>query len=127
MVTDAFLYDQAPFDANHEKRVDHTWRHTLNGRKAATSSGTSKVLITSQEITLNSTKLCVDPMVDLVEACRMKAGRCPYYALHEIIHVTGGRLSNLLRLNATIDFQIEHSLPVVPSFECIRLRGGFFI
>lgn len=43
--------------------------------------------LTFAEVTLNDTKMYVDPIVDIVEANRMKTGLHFYDALHGIFHV----------------------------------------
>jgi phosphoribosylformylglycinamidine cyclo-ligase len=45
-------------------------------------------------------------------------------AVHGLAHITGGGLSNLLRLNDAVGFAIERPLPVPPVFGLIARLGG---
>jgi phosphoribosylformylglycinamidine cyclo-ligase len=44
--------------------------------------------------------------------------------VHGLAHITGGGLSNLLRLNDAVGFAIERPLPVPPVFALIAQLGG---
>ena len=76
------------------------------------------------EVLLNPTRIYVDPVTDLIDACRAGNGPCPAEALHGICHVTGGGLSNLLRLHDSLGWHIEKPLPVLPEFNWIQSTGG---
>jgi phosphoribosylformylglycinamidine cyclo-ligase len=76
------------------------------------------------EVLLNPTRIYVDPVTDLIDACRAGSGPCPADALHGICHVTGGGLSNLLRLHDSLGWHIENPLPVLPEFNWIQSTGG---
>ncbi len=80
--------------------------------------------ITLGEVLLNPTRIYVDPVTDLIDACRAGNGPCPSDALHGICHVTGGGLSNLLRLHDSLGYHINHPLPTLPEFEWIQRAGG---
>ena len=80
--------------------------------------------ITLGEVLLNPTRIYVDPVTDLIDACRAGDGPCPADALHGICHVTGGGLSNLLRLHDTLGWHIENPLPVLPEFDWIQTTGS---
>ena len=43
--------------------------------------------------------------------------------VHGLAHITGGGLSNLLRLNAGVGFAVESPLPVPAVYEVIREHG----
>ncbi len=45
-------------------------------------------------------------------------------AVKALAHITGGGLSNLLRLNATVGFAVDRPLAVPPVFGLIASRGG---
>jgi len=45
-------------------------------------------------------------------------------AVHGLAHITGGGLTNLLRLNDRVGFEIERPLPVPGVFELIARRGA---
>lgn len=47
----------------------------------------------------------------------MKVGQCLYETQHKVVFVTGGGLSNLLRLNPTVRLPINSTLPVL-AFRC---------
>ena len=49
--------------------------------------------------------------------------RCRDVDVHGLAHITGGGLSNLLRLNDGVGFAIEAPLPVPPIFELIARLG----
>lgn len=76
------------------------------------------------DVLLNPTKIYVDPVSDLLAACREGAGPCEYANLHGLAHITGGGLSNLLRLSKGLGFSIDNPLPVLPEFEWLRDAGG---
>ena len=76
------------------------------------------------EVLLNPTRIYVDPVTDLIDACRAGDGPCPADALHGICHVTGGGLSNLLRLHDELGWHIENPLPTLPEFDWIQATGG---
>ena len=80
--------------------------------------------ITLGEVLLNPTRIYVDPVTDLIDACRAGNGPCPADALHGICHVTGGGLSNLLRLHDSLGWHIENPLSVLPEFDWIQTTGS---
>lgn len=95
------LTDAAPFDAAHPGRE-------IEG---AGESG-----VTLGEVLLNPTRIYVDPIIDLIEACRDSSGPCASDDLKAIAHITGGGLSNLLRLHDSLGWHISDPLPVPPEF-----------
>jgi len=101
--------DSAPFDAAHPGRD-------------IIRMGDGEV--TLGEVLLNPTRIYVDPVTDLIDACRDGNGPCPADALHGICHVTGGGLSNLLRLHDSLGWHIENPLPTLPEFDWIQSTGG---
>ena len=101
--------DAAPFDTEHA------------GREIARMGDGA---ITLGEVLLNPTRIYVDPVSDLIEACRAGDGPCPADALHGICHVTGGGLSNLLRLHDSLGWHIDSPMPVLPEFDWIQATGG---
>jgi phosphoribosylformylglycinamidine cyclo-ligase len=44
--------------------------------------------------------------------------------VHGLAHLTGGGLSNLLRLSDRVGFAIEEPLPVPPVFDLVREHGA---
>lgn len=111
-VTGVSLHDSPPFDAHHPGRAGSLWQHS-------DTLDTSQSL-TLGEVLLNPTRIYVDPVVDLIKCCRQGTGPCNYDQIHGIVHITGGGLSNLLRLNKDVGFCIDDALPVLPEFEWIR-------
>ena len=101
--------DAAPFDTEHP------------GREIARMA---EGPVTLGEVLLNPTRIYVDPVSDLIEACRAGNGPCPADALHGICHVTGGGLSNLLRLHDSLGWHIDNPMPVLPEFDWIQATGG---
>ena len=101
--------DSAPFDTEHA------------GRQIVRMGDGD---ITLGEVLLNPTRIYVDPVTDLIDACRDGSGPCPADALHGICHVTGGGLSNLLRLHDSLGWHIDSPLPALPEFKWIQQTGG---
>ncbi len=101
--------DSAPFES------DHSTRDIIRMGDGPVTLG---------EVLLNPTRIYVDPVTDLIDACRAGNGPCPADALHGICHVTGGGLSNLLRLHDSLGYHISHPLPTLPEFEWIQHTGG---
>ncbi len=102
------LTDAAPFDSEHAGRV-------IEGAgEAGASLG---------EVLLNPTRIYVDPIIDLIDACRDGSGPCASEDLKAIAHITGGGLSNLLRLHDSLGWHISDPLPVPPEFGWIAEVG----
>ena len=74
--------------------------------------------ITLGEVFLNPTRIYCDPVVDLIQD-----GPCNSGDIHAICHVTGGGLSNLLRLHDSLGWHISNPLPVLPEFDWIQKNG----
>ena len=51
-------------------------------------------------------------------------GPCASSFIHGICHVTGGGLSNLLRLHDSLGWHISDPLPVLPEFKWIQENGN---
>jgi len=75
-------------------------------------------------VLLEPTRIYCDPVVDLIVACRDGGGPAPASALKAICHVTGGGLSNLLRLHDSLGWHIENPLPSMPVFDWVQQVGG---
>ena len=80
--------------------------------------------VTLGEVLLNPTRIYVNPVTDLIDACRAGSGPCPADALHGICHVTGGGLSNLLRLHDSLGWHIDNPMPSLPEFDWVQATGG---
>ena len=72
---------------------------------------------------LNPTRIYCDPVVDLLNAAR-GAASFGIHDVHGICHITGGGLSNLLRLHPSLGWNIHTPLPVLPEFEWLQSVGG---
>lgn len=107
------LRDEAPFEVGSRRAGGSVWRH-----------GAGEGAVTLGEVLLNPTRIYVDPVVDLLLSCRSGDGPCSYESLHGIAHITGGGLSNLLRLKKGAGFHVDSPLPVLPEFEWMQQVGG---
>lgn len=72
--------------------------------------------ITLGEVILNPTKIYVDPVIDLLNEARGGKSGFAFSDIRAIGHITGGGLSNLLRLHDSLGWHIESPLPVHPEF-----------
>ena len=115
-VSGADLDAPAPFDS------DHPWREVERFTEGE---------ITLGEVLLNPTRIYCDPIVDLITACRNDSGDnsggkapCSAADLHAIAHITGGGLSNLLRLHDSLGWHIADPLPPQPEFAWATAQGG---
>ena len=80
--------------------------------------------VTLGEVFLNPTKIYCDPVVDLIKLAQSDKSKFAVSDIHGICHVTGGGLSNLLRLHNTFGWEIDNPLPVHPEFEWLAKTGG---
>ena len=103
------LEDAVPFDIDDDGRI---------------SKWASNERFTLGEVMLNPTRIYVDPLVDLVLACREGKGPCSSDDLKAMAHITGGGLSNLLRLHDSLGWHIDNPLPVHPEFSWIADVGS---
>ncbi len=108
-VSEADLAAAAPFDADHSGR--EIKRFTEGD-------------VTLGEVVLNPTRIYVDPIADLIDAAREGKGPCALSDIHGIAHITGGGLSNLLRLHPSLGFHISEPMPAPPEFAWIAEQGG---
>jgi phosphoribosylformylglycinamidine cyclo-ligase len=100
--------DETPFEAEHPHRILTRW-----------TSGTP----TLGEVMLNPTRIYCDPVVDLLNEGR-NGTSFPLEAVRGICHITGGGLSNLLRLHPSLGWDIHDPLPVLPEFAWLHQAGG---
>jgi phosphoribosylformylglycinamidine cyclo-ligase len=75
--------------------------------------------LTLGEIFLNPTRIYCNPIVDLIQN-----GPCKTSEIHGICHITGGGLSNLLRLHDSLGWDISDPLPVHAEFGWIQKEGS---
>ena len=102
------LSDTAPFDTDHP------------GREIEGATDSSPTL---GEVLLNPTRIYVEPIIDLIEACRRGDGPCAFQDIKAIAHITGGGLSNLLRLHDSLGWHISNPLPIPPEFNWMAETG----
>ena len=107
------LNDKCPFDASHENRTIHRF-----------SSSTDNSDVTFGEVLLNPTQIYVNPLVDLFKMCWNDEGPCDWADIHGIAHITGGGLSNLLRLHPSMGYNISNPLSILPEFEWLAEKGN---
>ncbi|MDP7002085.1 MAG: phosphoribosylformylglycinamidine cyclo-ligase [Candidatus Thalassarchaeaceae archaeon] len=105
------LDDVPPFGPNHKSREIRAFP----GNEGGISLG---------EVLLNPTRIYVDPIVDLFLGTREGEVVCPESAIKAIAHITGGGLSNLLRLHDRLGWHVAEPLPVQPEFEWISEVGN---
>ena len=71
-------------------------------------------------VLLNPTRIYVDPIVELLFT---DMAICDRESIHGIAHITGGGLSNLLRLSQSVQFLITDPLDPQPEFKWIASEG----
>tara|TARA_B100000767_G_scaffold56070_1_gene51622 strand:+ start:6933 stop:8093 length:1161 start_codon:yes stop_codon:yes gene_type:complete len=103
-------HDSAPFDT------------TSSGREILRFVEQKQV--TLGEVFLNPTKIYCDPVVDLIKLAQSPESNFSVNDIHGICHVTGGGLSNLLRLHKSLGWEIDNPLPVHPEFKWLANTGG---
>ena len=103
--------DDAPFDSSVKSREILKFSNSNNP-------------MTLGEIFLNPTRIYCDPVVDLIDSARTKSTGFSISDIHGICHVTGGGLSNLLRLHDSLGWHIDTPLPVHPEFSWLENTGG---
>lgn len=101
--TNVNLLEPAPFDSTHPYREIENDMGDLGS------------------VLLNPTRIYVDPIIDLLFG---KDAPCSRNDVHGIAHITGGGLSNLLRLNDSVGFEIDKPLSPHPEFGWIQEEGG---
>ncbi|MBC8437883.1 MAG: phosphoribosylformylglycinamidine cyclo-ligase [Euryarchaeota archaeon] len=105
--TGADLGSPAPFEVNEERIERFT-----DGE------------ITLGEVLLNPTSIYCDPVYDLIAACRSGEGPCSSEQLKAIAHITGGGLSNLLRLHDSLGYHISNPMDSLPEFDWVAKMGN---
>ena len=79
---------------------------------------------TLAEVLLNPTRIYVEPVVDLVLESRREGGVVGPDSIKAIAHITGGGLSNLLRLHDSLGWHIDSPLEPQPEFEWLSEVGS---
>ena len=103
------LMGTCPFDSTHESRSIERFEEGD---------------ITLGEVLLNPTRIYVDPLVDLIKDCREGIGPCKISEIKAMAHITGGGLSNLLRLHDDFGWHIDDPLPILPEFKWLAEKGS---
>jgi phosphoribosylformylglycinamidine cyclo-ligase len=103
------LTEKCPFDSNHDNRVIERFEEGD---------------ITLGEVLLNPTRIYVNPLIDLIKECREGMGPCDISDIKAMAHITGGGLSNLLRLHDDFGWHIDNPLPVLPEFTWLAEKGS---
>ncbi len=79
---------------------------------------------TLAEVLLNPTRIYVEPVVDLVLESRREGGLVGPDSIKAIAHITGGGLSNLLRLHDNLGWHIDSPLDPQPEFGWLSEVGS---
>jgi len=103
------LIEKCPFDSDHENREIERF---------------AEGDITLGEVLLNPTRIYVNPLIDLIKECREGTGPCEISDIKAMAHITGGGLSNLLRLHDDFGWHIENPLPILPEFNWLAEQGS---
>jgi phosphoribosylformylglycinamidine cyclo-ligase len=77
---------------------------------------------TFAEVLLTPTRIYCDPVVSLLH--HLKAANGTVHDVHGIAHITGGGLSNLLRLHDSLGWHIESPMPIPPEFVWLQQNGN---
>ena len=105
------LEDPCPFDPSHPSRDIERF----SGAEAHP---------TLAEVLLNPTRIYVEPVVDLVLESRREGGLVGPDSIKAIAHITGGGLSNLLRLHDSLGWNIDSPLDPQPEFGWLSEVGS---
>ena len=103
------LIEKCPFDSTHKNRDIERFEEGD---------------ITLGEVLLNPTRIYVNPLIDLIKQCREGTGPCEISDIKAMAHITGGGLSNLLRLHDDFGWHIDNPLPVLPEFRWLAENGS---
>jgi phosphoribosylformylglycinamidine cyclo-ligase len=103
--------DTAPFDAN------------VSSRQIMRFDGLQDKPVSVGEILLNPTRIYCDPVIDLLNAARGDE-QFSITDIRAICHVTGGGLSNLLRLHDSLGWDVSSPLTPHPEFTWLQQVGG---
>lgn len=104
-ISGADLESPPPFEAEHPAREIRRFREGD---------------LTLGELLLNPTRIYVGPVLSIILDSRSGEGAFPSKALHGICHITGGGLSNLLRLHPELGYHIDDPNDVLPEFRWLQ-------
>ncbi len=108
----ADLNAACPFDVSGE------------GRDVLRFATAPEAMPTLGEVVLNPTRIYVDPVIDLLQHLTDTGEHGGRASVRAIGHITGGGLSNLLRLHPSLGWTIDTPLPVLPEFTWLQNVGG---
>lgn len=74
------------------------------------------------EVLLTPTRIYCDPVIGLLH--HLKATSGTVHDVHGIAHITGGGLSNLLRLHDSLGWHIDSPMPIPPEFVWLQQSGN---
>lgn len=108
----------------HEYTDDAPFNVASVGRSVMHFDGHDDAQFTLGEVFLNPTRIYCDPIVDLLKHAETEDAAFALSDIRAICHVTGGGLSNLLRLHASLGWHISEPLPPHPEFDWLQEVGG---
>jgi len=108
----------------HEYTDDAPFNVASVGRSVLHFDGHDDVQFTLGEVFLNPTRIYCDPIVDLLKHAETDDAEYALSDIRAICHVTGGGLSNLLRLHESLGWHIDAPLPPHPEFNWLQEVGG---
>ena len=108
----------------HEYTDDAPFNVASVGRSVMHFDGHDDAQFTLGEVFLNPTRIYCDPIVDLLKHAETDDAAFALSDIRAICHVTGGGLSNLLRLHESLGWHIDAPLPPHPEFNWLQEVGG---
>ena len=78
---------------------------------------------TFADVLLIPTRIYCDPLVRMLQSVKKEVG-FDRNDIHGLCHITGGGLSNLLRLHDSFGWIIDQPLPIHPEFTWLQERGN---
>lgn len=108
----------------HKYTDDAPFNVASVGRSVMHFDGNDDQQFTLGEVFLNPTRIYCDPIVDLLQFAESKDAEFSLSDVRAICHVTGGGLSNLLRLHDSLGWHIDSPLRPHPEFEWLQEVGG---
>jgi len=108
----------------HEYTDDAPFNVASIGRSVMHFKGNDDAQFTLGEVFLNPTRIYCDPIVDLLHHAESTDAEFALSDIRAICHVTGGGLSNLLRLHGSLGWHIGSPLAPHPEFEWLQEVGG---
>jgi len=108
----------------HEYTDDAPFNVASVGRSVLHFDGHDDAQFTLGEVFLNPTRIYCDPIVDLLKHAETDDAAYALSDIRAICHVTGGGLSNLLRLHDSLGWHIDAPLPPHREFSWLQEVGG---